>query len=186
MSWENTNGLRSKSYVCGTCGKEVASEKGWYSGNHQFIYICHFCTAPTYFAANGDQIPGTPSGKMVANLPEDILEVYREIRSSTQNGNYTAALLLGRKLIMHLAVSVAGGKEGQKFVEYVDLLKSSGYTPKTAGRLLTQIKDSGNEKNHEIKLGDSDEAKLMVRFVESLLYFIYELDPAEEKPDKIP
>ena len=128
-------------------------------------------------------MPGAPIGREVKNLPPDIHEVYREIRETAKNTCYTATILLARKLIMHIAVAV-GATEGETFKHYVDYLAKEGYTPPGADKLLDYIRALGNEKNHEIKLGEELECQRIIKLVESLLYFVYELkgefeDPAE-------
>ena len=79
---------------------------------------------------------------------------------------------------MHLAVNVAGAKEGEKFVQYIEHLKKSGYIPPNGDKILKYIKDLGNEKNHEIKIGTKEEAEKIIKFIEALLIFIYEF-PSE-------
>jgi DNA-directed RNA polymerase subunit RPC12/RpoP len=162
------------SYICGFCGDKVGSASGYHhSGVGATIYICTNCGGPTFFLGD-DQYPGPLLGRNIDKLPDDISEIYREIRDSIQNGNFTAAQLLGRKLIMHLAVDVAGAKEGDTFVSYVSFLKQAGYIPPTGDKWIDYVKKMGNEKNHEIKIGKKEEAEKILKFIEVLLIFIYE------------
>jgi hypothetical protein len=125
-----------------------------------------------------EQIPGPTVGRNISDVPAGVKSIYEERRRSMAEGSYTGALLLGRKLIMHLAVDVAGADEGETFAAYVDYLKSSGYIPPSGDKLLEYIKALGNEKNHELKVGTKEEASRALRFVEALLIFMYEF-PAE-------
>jgi len=176
-NWERLESLSSKEYTCGYCGKEVGTTHGYHhngSGQLTKIYICTNCGSPTYFSQEGNQHPGSLLGRNIENLPPDISEIYREIRESIKVANYTSAQLLGRKLIMHLAVSVANAKEGETFVQYVEHLKSAGYIPPNGETWINYVKKLGNEKNHEIKIGTVNEAKSILKFIEVLLIFIYE------------
>lgn len=171
--WENRTELTPRAYVCGYCGNNTASYVGYNNANPgAFIYICG-CGMPTFFCG-GEQYPGPILGRNIEALPEDVGQIYKEIRDSIKGVSYTGALLLGRKLIMHLAVDACEAKEGDTFKKYVDKLKEGGYVPPTGGPLLEYIKELGNQKNHEIKIGTKEEAEKMLKFVEGLLIFIYE------------
>lgn len=181
--WSQLVSLNPVSFICGFCGDKVASAVGYnHSQVSARIYICTNCGCPSFFY-EGNQFPGPLLGRDIQNLPQDISEIYREIRDSVKNADYTAAQLLGRKLIMHLAVSVAKAKEGENFTDYVLHLKGSGYIPPNATNALEYLKNLGNEKNHEIKIGTREEAEKIMRFIETLLIFMFELP--NEFPDQI-
>lgn len=173
--WDRHGTLSSRKFVCGYCGDKVGAHMG-YSNNASpaaKIYLCPNCGLPTFFWGE-EQAPGPMIGREIKGLEPAVQEVYREIRETTKNGCYTAAILLGRKLIMHIAVD-AGALEGKTFKEYVDFLATKHFVPPNAQKLLDYMRSLGNEKNHEIKLGSPDEVHKIVKFVESLLYFIYEI-----------
>lgn len=181
-TWEQTHRLSAKGYICGYCARSVASVAGY--PNHQnldghlyAIYICPNCGMPTLFS-DEIQIPGPMLGREIADLPPDILAVYKEIQDSIKVNAYTGSILLGRKLLMHLAVDKAGASEGETFASYVEHLKNSGYIPPGGDNLLSFIQGLGNEKNHELKVGNRSEAQKILKFIETLLIFIYEF-PAE-------
>ena len=75
---------------------------------------------------------------------------------------------------MHLAAQNSA-KENQSFEFYVNYLSGGGYVPPPADKSLGYIKRLGNQKNHELVLGTEVEAQKVTKFVESLLYFLYEL-----------
>lgn len=181
--WHQLSDLGSKEYTCGYCGKEVGTNHGFFhnSGSQPKIYICTNCGCPTFFDGDGNQQPGPLLGRNIENLPPDINEIYREIRESIKDSNYTAAQLLGRKLIMHLAVSVAEAKEGETFVQYVNHLQSAGYIPPNGKAWIDYVKKLGNEKNHEIKIGTAEESSRILKFIEVLLIFIYEFAQEAQK-----
>lgn len=185
--WQHLSDLESKEYTCGFCGKENGTDHGYFhqgSGPLTKIYICTNCGNPTFFNEQGNQHPGPLLGRNIEKLPSDVAEIYREIRESIKDSNYTAAELLGRKLIMHLAVGVAKAKEGETFVQYVDHLKSAGFIPPNGEAWINYVKKLGNEKNHEIKVGTAEDSSKILKFVEVLLIFIYEFaQEVEEKSD---
>ena len=82
---------------------------------------------------------------------------------------------------MHLTVDIAKAPEGLHFIAYIDHLKKSGYIPPNGERILQYIKDLGNEKNHELKIGNKDESEKILKFIEGLLIFIYEFPNEFEK-----
>jgi len=191
MKWSNWNQLSNidpKEYVCGFCGKNVGTNHGYFYQRGSpltKIYICTNCGCPTFFNEQGNQYPGPMLGRDIKNLPNDIEEVYREIRENIKNQSFTSAVLLGRKLIMHIAVDIANAKEGESFVAYIGYLKKSKYIPPNASKLLDYLRKLGNEKNHEINLANSEEANKILSFIEALLYFVYELGEEQENNEAI-
>jgi hypothetical protein len=115
------------------------------------IYTCPVCKRPTFFDLDvgGYQLPGVSLGNAVQNLPPEIESIWSEIRGSTSQGAYTSAVLLGRKLLMHIAASV-GAAAGQPFVTYVDYLVTNHYAPPNSKDWIDKIRAHGNEANHEI------------------------------------
>ncbi len=177
-NWHQKQDLPPKEYICGYCGKNIGSNTGYiHSGTDSKIHICTNCGIPTFFNY-GIQYPGPLLGREVQNLSPDVEKIYAEIRDSIKNNSHTGAILLGRKLIMHLAVDITKAKEGETFVAYIEHLKNSGFVPPNGEKILDYIKKLGNEKNHEIKIGSQDESQKMLKFVEALLIFMYEF-PAE-------
>ena len=178
--WQNLNGIPPRQYVCGYCGYNVASDKGYYTGSspQAFSYVCPNCTNPTYFD-QGKQVPGTAPGNEVKHLPDDVAALYREARNSVSVGANTAAVLACRKLLMNLAVA-QGAKEGESFLAYVEHLAQKGFVPPNGRGWVDHIRAKGNEANHEIKLMSSADANDLISFSEMLLKFIYEF------PNKVP
>ncbi len=144
-----------------------------HNGQQQpFIYICHSCNKPTFIF--GDEItPSAPLGNAVQKLPQDIEEVYEEIRQATSVNSYTAAVMVARKLLMHIAVE-KGAEENKAFQYYVGYLESNHYTPPNSNVWVDKIRQLGNEANHEIVIMTRDQAHLILTFLEMLLKFIYE------------
>jgi Domain of unknown function (DUF4145) len=181
-NWDNSLNLTPLNFKCGysTCGREVSSEKGWYHHNDQksaidgLIHICPVCKRPTFFDIQFDtQFPGVSMGNEVKDLPPGIETIWSEIRGSTGKVAYTSAVLMGRKLLMHIAVN-AGAAPGLSFVNYVDHLVDNHYAPPNSKQWIDRIRSHGNEANHEIVVKSKDDAEEIMVFLEMLLKFIYE------------
>jgi hypothetical protein len=80
--------------------------------------------------------------------------------------------MLCRKILMHVAVSL-GAKPNQSFKEYVDYLDREGYTPPKGKEWVDDIRDKGNEANHEIRIVSEDEAQKTLYFTGLVLQLIY-------------
>lgn len=175
--WINTISLTSKSYKCGFCGNDIASDKGYYAeDSFGTIYICHKCNKPTFFDCYGNKTPGTLYGKAFnVNLPESVKELYDEARKCYSVGAYSAVSMCCRKLLMHIAVE-CGADENLKFIEYVDYLDGENYIPRKSKKWVDIIRTKGNETTHEIKISDEKEAKQLIKFIEIIITLIYEIE----------
>ncbi len=172
--WNSAGTLRPVEFTCGYCGKSVGGHYGYTHSHGGQIILCPNCGLPTFFHSDV-QSPGPMIGRDIEGLSEDIHGIYLEIRDTAKNGNHTATALLGRKLIMHVAVE-SGAEEDLSFKEYVNFLADNHHIPPKADKLLEYMRSLGNEKNHEIKLGNPADSKKVIKFIESLLYFVYELE----------
>lgn len=179
INWAQMSGLNSREYNCGHCGKAVASNLGFFASDYSNtkysqIYICHFCTRPTFFDIDGQQTPGKLYGNDVSNIDDELVsKLYNEARNATSANSFTAAVLCCRKLLMHIAVS-KGAKEGESFAFYVQYLSDNHFVPPGAQIWVDHIRTKGNEANHEITIMTSEEAKELIDFSEMLLKIIYE------------
>lgn len=172
--WQSLASLGAHTYVCGYCGTNTGTSHGYYmNGSAHKIFVCTNCGLPTLFYGNA-QVPGANISIQFKNLPDGVDTIYKEITSSIQNTNDTGAVLLARKLLMHIAVE-QGAEEGKTFTEYVQYLADKGFVPPNADKLLDFIRRVGNEKNHEIKIASPEESKKVLKFLEAILQFAYEL-----------
>ena len=195
-NWQGSQTVEQRQFTCGHsgCGREVASNIGWFCTNPNtgmpegYLYICPMCHYTTLFddsVAPAAQIPGVSFGKVVEHLPEDIDDLYGEIRKATSARAYTSAVLSCRKILMHIAVE-KGAAENKAFAFYIKYLADNHYAPPGSEAWVTKIKDSGNEANHEIKIMTKDEAEELVNFVQMLLTFIYEFPKKIGTPQPTP
>jgi hypothetical protein len=86
---------------------------------------------------------------------------------------YTAAVLVGRKLLMNIAVS-RGAKAGESFQSYVNHLAESGIVTNGMTEWVNEIRELGNDANHEIAVMTRDQAEGLLTFVAMLLKVVYE------------
>lgn len=191
-NWDHPQSVKlpSKAYVCGYCGNPLASDTGYRShviGNTNLfgdIYICHYCTRPTFFDISDtdkEQTPGHPFGNDVKEISdESVLKLYKEARRATSANCYTAAVLCCRKLLMHIAVS-KNALKGRPFIYYVNYLSKNNYVPPDAKEWVDHIRKKSNEANHEINIMESDDAKELIEFCEMLLKLIYEFPSIVKK-----
>lgn len=183
MDWHKSTSIKSQEFRCGYCGNVVASAQGYFTANavegHQgFIRICPHCQGPT-FTHGGLQLPGVSPGNEVAHLPTDVDALYREARNCVAGSNFTASVLVSRKLLMNIGVA-QGAEPGKTFVEYVDYLAQKGFVPPNGRGWVDHIRKKGNEATHEIVQMSRADAEELIAFTEMLLKFIYEF------PAKVP
>ncbi len=179
-SWGKAYGLTSKSYTCGHCGNLVATERGFLgynssdSAKHAHIYICHFCSLPTFFEKEPSvQVPAPSVGKHVHYLPTEVDKLYKEARVSLTAGCPTATALCCRTLLLHIAVS-KGAQPGLSFARYIDYLVEKGYISSDASAWLTHVRQEGNRATHEIVLIEDAAAYTLLSFMEVILKTVYE------------
>jgi len=185
IGWPNSVGLPGIDYTCGFCGREVSASHGWFANNpdygqpaltrnfqHFYVAICPRCGNPTYLGAT-EQLPAVPFGDEIGHLPDDVAALYREARDSVSAGNYTAATMVGRKLLMNVTVTKKAAA-GQSFQAYVDYLLEQHIITPDMQPWVDEIRKLGNVANHEIKPIARSDAADLVTFVGMLLRVVYE------------
>ena len=186
--WERPESMRSKSYICGYCGHRVSSSLGLSlkSPNretNQGVYLCPECKCPSFILSPLNfQEPGSSFGRKVLHLPEDLEALYEEARMCTSAGCFTAAVLILRKMIVHVAVS-KGAKDNLRFIEYVDYLENQHFLPPDGRNWADQIRSIGNIATHEIVVMTGESAEQLTTFMEMLLRFIYEFPSMVAEPE---
>ncbi len=186
--WVDLKDLSSFPFICGHCGNDVSSEKGYTTAEQSIgdalkgrIYICHRCTKPTFFAYDSEQFPGPAFGDTVKDIVDpSVAKIYDEARRCVSASAFTAAVLACRKLLMHIAVA-KGAEEGKSFAYYVSYLAQKNYVPPDAVAWVDHIREKGNEANHEIKIVAREDAEELLSFSSMLLKVIYEFPAAVRK-----
>ena len=189
--WLNPLTVAGIGYRCGYCSSDVGSGSGYSTErDHAIIRICPRCNGPSFFGADSSQWPGPKIGLPVTNVSEDVRTIYEEARSSISANAFTGAVMLCRKILMHVAVE-KGAKANLSFQQYVKWLIQEHYVPRGAEGWLDYIRARGNEANHEIVVMNKNDATGVLLFTEALLRGVYELpglvpaiaEQAEESED---
>jgi hypothetical protein len=175
--WQQTQDLAAVSYTCGYCGDRVGVKEGYFTSPAQgstqaFIRICPSCRAPSFFVGNV-VLPAAPPGSPVSRLPADVEALYEEARAAAGAGAQTAAVLVCRKILMHVGVQEKAEKD-KNFLYYVEYLAKNGFVPPKGKAWVDYIRTRGNEANHEITIMTEADSRALITFVEMLLRFIYE------------
>jgi hypothetical protein len=179
--WLDTRTIPGKDWRCGYCAREVSGDRGWelietdFGGRETpvaWVAVCPRCNGPSFIAEEG-QIPPAPQGTDIEHLPEGIRELYGEARRTIAASAPTSAVMAGRKLLM--AVAVERGADGDlKFIQYVNWLVEKGIVTEPMCGFVDEIRQLGNEANHEIRLMTQGDAEEMLTYVEMLLKVVYE------------
>jgi len=185
--WQGTGSVQSESYVCWFCGNLIATAVGYaaiYSANQPFpaagvVRICQHCDSPTYFDQNGRRFPAAPPGRSVSAVPKDVNDLYEEARRSAGAEAPTAAVLVCRKILMHIAVE-KGAQPGQTFMSYVEHLDAKHYIPPDGKHWVDHIRKRSNDANHDVTQSTAQDAVALIELTEMLLRVIYEF------PSKVP
>jgi len=158
----------------------VSSDRGYWDEQRQCgIWVCP-CGNPTFFEGE-KQYPGYPFGGEIGGIAEaGVKELYDEARKCTGTQAFTAAVLVCRKLLMHIAVE-KGAPKGKSFMEYVEFLSDNHYVPPDGKGWVDHIRKKGNEATHEIAVMKREDAGDLITFTEMLLRFVYEF-PSKIRP----
>lgn len=179
----------STSWICFFCGERVAGlPKGWRivtsSNRHLgWVRICNACNFPTFFLANDKPALQGPYGRPLRRVPDDSRRVYDEARQCCSIEAYSAAVLLCRKLLVHIAHDLqpeSPKERRQTFAQYIDWLNDNGYIPPNGKGWVDWLKDRGNAENHEIVEATRNEAERIVDLSYALLLWNYELQAPHE------
>lgn len=168
--WESSQKVGSRNYICGYCGQQVGSNRGYalkYHSSNYAIYLCPYCGRPSYME-NGIMTPGSAYGQPISNLPDTVQSLYDEARKSYQVGAFTGVILICRKILANVAVFY-GAKDGQRFVKYVDYLVDNGYVPQKSRDWVDKIRLEGNSATHNHTAKNKDDAQRILDFAQMLL-----------------
>lgn len=194
FTWKLSEFNEAHRYTCAWCCHLVASKvgvfaRGGYRGDrgpgqpfiaHLWgtIAVCPDCSRPTYFEKNSSgtllQIPDAPLGLTVQHLPPEIAALYEEARHCTAVRAFSAAVLLCRKILLHVAVA-QGSASNINFLQAVDYLAAEGIIPRNGRGWVDRIRKLGNEANHEIVLMTREQAEEALTFTGWLLMLTYHL-----------
>jgi len=163
------------SIICGSCGQGVAAVVVNNQGDGTIFMVCPACLEGSVKTRSGAIWPPAAKGASVANLPDDVAQAWREARTSNAVAAYTASEIMCRKILMHLAVDVAGSKPGDTFHAYIEHLDKAGYIGAGLRPAVEKIKNRGNVANHALPSSTEADSVITLKITEHLLRGIYEI-----------
>lgn len=119
------------------------------------------------------QTPRPAFGKSVASLPLDVERLYDEARRAMSVEAWTAAALVGRKLLMNVAAT-HGAEDKLTFNQYVDFLMTEGWITPPMRPWVDEIRLIGNEATHELPQITEERAIHLMAVLEMLLMVVFE------------
>jgi len=182
-NWENRQKVEGKSYTCGHCGVKTSSNGGYKNigrnihtdspENKAYIYICASCNYPTLVQSKKDyQVPHPKVADDVKNLPPVLESLFKEVREALSAGLYNSSVLLGRKMLMNIAVE-EGAEESKSYAHYVSYLESNGLITNSMKPWVDQIRKIGNTATHEVPDVKKDDAYMSFEFLTMMLKLVY-------------
>lgn len=161
-------------FVCAFCSALVAATHGYENGRREGrAVICPNCWNISY-TKDSILVPSAPMGREVEHLPAVVHDVFGEVRACLRERAHHGAILLLRKLIMHIAVE-KGAKQNQSFDSYVKYLADNHLVPAGVDTILDRVRKQGNEATHEIAPVDAAAVQETFKLVEAILIIVYEL-----------
>lgn len=137
--------------------------------------LCPGCGDGSVMTAVGAVYPPAPAGSVVQNVPSDVEQAWREARTAHAVAAYTACEIMCRKILMHVAVDVAGAPGGKSFAEYIDVLVNGGYVTTNLKPVVDVVRTRGNTANHELPASTEQDSLRTLTITEYLLRGTYEL-----------
>src|SRR6476660_7040889 len=112
----------------GNCGQGVLGEVvgGKYVVASSCALQCPLCGEISARSKQGVVCPPPTDRQPVQHLPLDVDSAWREAVDAFNAGAFTAAEIMCRKILMHVAVDVAKSPEGQNFVQYIKRPRQQG------------------------------------------------------------
>lgn len=104
-----------------------------------------------------------------------IVELYDEARRAMGVNAPSCAVLMFRKLLMHIAVE-KGAKTREGFSYYCDHLRTKNFVAVPQYPILTRIQKAGNAENHQIRRTTEKDARDLLNLMAHLIEGIYFID----------
>jgi hypothetical protein len=159
---------------CPGCKRDTLVTAGTYAGTVQ----CSDCATVLRVAIRDGVVAevavNNPGGPDIQGLPDDVASLYDEARRCLGARCFTAAELVCRKILMHVAVE-KGAEEGKSFAHYLAFLETHGHVAPQMNQWLDLIRQHGNRATHTIDAPDPTRAEGTVMFTVGLLRLVYEM-----------
>jgi Domain of unknown function (DUF4145) len=189
--------------TCGACGRPVNADvmAGWpqntapadarAAASRATLWLqCPSCSEGSVKTRAGAVYPAAPAVRPLAHLPKSVERAWREAGLAHGAAAYTAAEMMCRKILMHMAVDNAGAQEGASFVTYVDALETAGYITTGLKSVVDQVRTRGNVANHDLPASSEQDSLTTLTITQHLLEAMYELPgmatPASQPPPATP
>ncbi|MFC7359720.1 DUF4145 domain-containing protein [Nocardioides astragali] len=135
----------------------------------------------------GTYYPSAQPLRVPMGLPAVDDRIWGEVRTCLGVGAHTAAVMLCRKLLFHIAVAHGLAPKDAKdrapgYWTAVEHLENEGLITKKMRPWVDRIKDVGNDANHEVTPIGPDDALDVATFTEQLLVLAYEMDALMTDP----
>jgi hypothetical protein len=169
------------SITCGHCGLKVSAivvargEQQHEQAAGVLWLLCPNCRDGSVHSKSGAVWPVAPVVTPIDNLPFDVTTAWKEAQSSHAVAAYTAAEMMCRKILMHLAVDVAEGQAGGTFKSFIEDLDKAGYISTGLKPAIEKVKDRGNIANHDLPASTEADSLVTLRITEHLLRSVYEI-----------
>lgn len=168
------------SYRCGHCGARtsgavVASYPTSDSSAVVRWMLCTECYRGSVWHKDGLIYPTSLFGDSLEGLPAGVAEAYEETRRCMGIRAYSAAELLCRRLLMHVAAD-KGAAEGLSFEAYLKHLESQGYVTPPMKPWVDLVRKHGNKAAHKLDPPDQKRAEATFLFTAELLRLVYVMD----------
>lgn len=142
-------------------------------------YLCPNCRRPSVLD-QGIVQPGSRPLRTPRGLPSTDLAIWEEARSCLGVHAYSATVMLCRKLLLHIAVEKGlpdkdNRNRAPSYMNAVKYLESAGVITADMREWVDEIKDIGNDANHELNPITEAQATDVATFTEQLLVLAYEM-----------
>ncbi|MGH2396665.1 MAG: DUF4145 domain-containing protein [bacterium] len=172
-------------FKCPDCKFQTVVSKSEYDGTIQCSHCAQILRVSITGGITATVVPAVQAGPIVEGLPDPVKEVYDEARRCIGVKAFTAAELLCRKILMHVAVE-KGASEGHPFAHYLAFLLTNGYIPSQAQQWVDVIRQHGNDSAHGLVPPNADRAQGTLELTAILLRMVYELEYKAKKFTQTP
>jgi len=175
--------------VCSNCSGTQMVVLAW-TNDGQAWYRCANCG---FGKVNNFGI-SAPSAAPLSNpkgLAGTELDVWTEVRRCLSIAAPTAAVMLCRKLLFHIAVANGLPAKNDKdraptYAEAVKALEDAEVITRKMRPWVNRIKDVGNDANHELEPVTMESAMDVALFTEQVLRLAYEMDALMIEAEQTP
>lgn len=119
--------------------------------------------------------PGPLPMPRLKNLPDDIEAAWDEVLNAGRASAWTAAELMCRKILMHIAVDQFDMDEGLNFTAYVKKLDEERFFPRMMMPVIDGIRERGNRATHDLASTPKEQAIKTLDVTHYVLRTIYEM-----------